>query len=148
MSFNISKSLDSIIFGVTYVTIFSISKFEASIVISTLLGISNFSLDIPKLSCIPGNVIPIRVVLFPLSIILPFLISIFLLFSLFIIVPHTTTNGVYNVSFFPFIFTTCLSLFVYSIVIFTFPDFPAISFADTSFPSSSYLIVHSIGNSF
>ena len=125
-----------------------VSKFVASIVISTLLGISTSSSDNPKLSCRPGIAIPTTTVFEPSSTTLPEETSIFLALSFSIIVPATTTNGTYILTFLPFISTVLSSLFVYCNVILTLPLFPAISFAESSFPSNSYLTLHSIGNSF
>ena len=124
-----------------------ISKFVVSIVISIDVGISNVSLSMFKLSCIPGNVSPTTIVLLPSSIAFPFVTSMFLLLSLFMYVPVATTNGVYIFSVFPFIWTSCSSLFSNDIVILTFPDFPAISSELISFPSSSYLMFSLTGNS-
>ena len=135
-------------FGVTYENIPFVSKSVASIVISILLGISTSSTETPKLSCNPGIAIPITVVFVPSSITFPFDIVMFWLFSFFTIVPATTTNGTYIFTFLPFTVTVLSSLFVYCKVIFTFPDFPAISFAEISFPSNSYFTLHSIGKSF
>ena len=73
------------------------SKSVESIVISIVFGISILSFEIFRLSCKPGKLIPITVVLLPSSTVFPFVISIFLLLLLSIIVPQTTTNGVYKV---------------------------------------------------
>ena len=145
---NIFKSSSSKTLGVTYETMLLVSKFVASIVISTSLGISTSFFDTPKLSCKPGIAIPTTTDFVPSSITFPDDTSIFLAFSFSIIVPATTTNGTYILTFLPFISTVLSSLFVYWTVTFTFPLFPAISFAETSFPSNSYFILHSIGNSF
>ena len=142
------KSSSSRIFGVIYVIIEPNSKSVASIVSSIELGISIVDFERFKLSCNPGVAIPKAIVLLPSSINLPFVIVIFLFFSLLIIVPHTTTNGVYKVSCLPLIVTVWISLLVYSKIIFTLPLLPAISLAETSLPFNSYLILHSIGNFF
>ena len=123
-----------------------ISKSSASIVNSIVFGISILSLEIPKLSCNPGKHIAIAIFLLPLSIIFPFVIFTFLKL-LSITVPATTINGVYIFSYFPFTFTVWTSLFVYVNVTLTFPLFPTISLASTSFPFNSYLTLHVIGSS-
>ena len=92
-----------------------------------MLGITTSLEFIPKLSCSPGIANPIAIDDSPLSIILPFEISIFLLCSLSMAVPATTTNGVYILTYFPFTNLVCISKFSYSIVILTFPSFPTIS---------------------
>ena len=79
------------------------SKSVESIVISIVLGTSIVFLETPKLSCIPGRLIPTTVVLLPSSITFAFVTDIFLCVALSNIVPQTTTNGVYRFSFLPFI---------------------------------------------
>ena len=124
-------------FGEEYVNIFENSKFSLSIVISKLSGIS-ISSNSPlksKLSSNPGISTPTTITLSPSSTTFPpFDTSTFLFFSESIIVPRATINGVYIVAVFPLIFMVFLDLFVYLILILTFPDFPANSSGFISTP--------------
>ena len=90
----------------------------------------------PKFCFIPGKAIPTIIVFLPLSTTFPEDIVILLALVLSIIVPNITTKGVYIFSVLPLILTWCSSLFVYWITISTFPDFPATSSAEISFPSN------------
>ena len=109
----ILKSFSSKILGVTYVIIFPISKFVASIVISISFGISTSDFDTPRLSCNPGIAIPAIIVLLPSSTTFPDDIVTFLALSFLIIPPVTTTKGTYILTLFPLTFTVLSSLFVY-----------------------------------
>ena len=102
---------------------------------------------IPKLFTKPGHAIATTIVFFPLSTVLPFVTTMLLAFVLSNIVDVIITNGTYIVSVFPLIDTVLASLFVYSIVILTFPLFPTKSLANISSPFNSYLMLHPIGNS-
>ena len=88
-----------------------------------------------KLSYNPGVEIAPTTFFVPLLIVLPFVTLMLDAYSSRI-VPNVTTNGVYNVLFFPFTFTVFLELFEYLIFISTLPDFPKISSPFTFFPSN------------